>query len=62
MSLREWYAGKALSNPAICTGNAPEYELRAWFGGRGGISRAEIVSRQAFDFADAMISARKAGA
>ncbi|MFG1429295.1 hypothetical protein [Roseixanthobacter glucoisosaccharinicivorans] len=57
MSLRDWFAGQALSNAAICTGSAPEYQLIAWFGDRRDITRKEIVSAQAFSAADAMIAA-----
>lgn len=59
MSLRDWFAGMALSNPAICTGMATEYELRNWFGGRGGITQEEVAARQAIAAADAMIAEGK---
>lgn len=58
MTLRDWFAGQALTNSVICTGHATEWELRAWFGGRGGIRRDEIVARQAFAYADAILAAR----
>lgn len=58
MTFRDWLAGQALANPVLCTGTAPEYTLNAWFGGRGGIRREEIASRQAYDYADAMLAAR----
>jgi hypothetical protein len=58
MTLRDWFAGQALANPGICTGDAPEYELRRWFGDRCGIRATEIVARQALDYADAMLAAR----
>jgi hypothetical protein len=58
MTLRDWFAGQAISNAAICTGSAPEYELLRWFGPRGGITRAEIVAAQAHDYADAMLAER----
>jgi hypothetical protein len=61
MSLRDWFAGQALANPAICTGTAPDYDLTRWFGDRCGIMRHEIAARQAGDYADAMLAARKTG-
>lgn len=60
MSLRDCYAAAALSNPALCTGQAQDYEIRAWFGKDAcGITRAQIVERQAHDYADAMMKVRK---
>ena len=59
MTLRDWFAGQALANPTICTGAAPEYQLKVWFGGRCGITRPEIVAWQAREYADAMLAARK---
>jgi hypothetical protein len=61
MSLRDWFAGQALADPAICTGTAPDYDLTRWFGDRCGIMRHEIAARQAGDYADAMLAARKTG-
>lgn len=61
MSLRDWFAGQALCNPNICTGTAHEYELRAWFGERNGVTREEILSRQAHNCADAMLAERENG-
>lgn len=58
MTLRDWFAGQALSNPSICTGTAPEWQLRAWFGDRAGLKPWEITARQAGEFADAMLSER----
>ena len=58
MSLRDWFAGQALANAALCTGLAKDYELRDWFGGRGGITRAEVIAKQAGIYADAMIAER----
>jgi hypothetical protein len=58
MSLHDYFAGQALSNPVICTGTAHEYELRRWFGERGGVTRYEIAAAQASDYADAMLAAR----
>lgn len=60
MSLRDYFAAAALSNPALCTGQAQDYEIRAWFGKDAcGITRAQIVERQAHDYADAMMKVRK---
>jgi len=60
MSLRDWFAGQALSNPAICTGTAQyQYEIDAWFGpGCTGITRYQIAAAQAGDYADAMLAER----
>jgi hypothetical protein len=60
MSLQDYYIGQALANPTLCTGNALEYELRAWFGDRGGITKYQIAAAQALAYANAMISARTA--
>jgi hypothetical protein len=57
MSLRDYFAARALANPSLCSGTAHEYELRAWFGGRSGITKQEIVAAQAYLFADAMLAA-----
>jgi hypothetical protein len=54
---RNHLAGQALANAAICTGVAAEYELRAWFGDRCGITRYEIAAKQAMEYADAMLKA-----
>ena len=53
----DWLAACALGNPALCTGTAPDYDLRRWFGGRGGVTRMEIAAAQAYDFAAAMTAA-----
>jgi hypothetical protein len=58
MTLRDWFAGQALSNPAICTGKADEFWLRRWFRDRGGIMPWEIAAKQAGEYADAMLAAR----
>lgn len=57
MSLRDYFAGQALANGEICTGQAHEYYLKAWFGDRGGITREEIAVKQAYNYADAMLAA-----
>jgi hypothetical protein len=60
MSLRDWFAGQALCNPAICTGQASVWELREWFGEhRTSIARHEIVAKQAWQYADAMLAAQE---
>lgn len=65
MTLRDYFATAALSNPALCTGIAEEWQLRGWFGNAwrasrfaGGITRAQIASKQAHDYADAMLKER----
>lgn len=58
MSLRDWFAGQALANPNICTGQAKDYELQLWFGDRYGITHEEIVAKQARIYADAMLKER----
>lgn len=58
MSLRDYFAGQALTNAAICTGVAMEYELRAWFGEQCGITRYQILAKQALEYADALLIAR----
>ena len=58
MFLRDWFAGQALANPAICNGDAQEWEIKRWFGPeKTGVERAEIVAKQAWEYADAMIAA-----
>lgn len=34
MSLRDWFAGQALSNPAICNGDVDDQQIGKWFGQR----------------------------
>lgn len=58
MSLRDWFAGQALANPTICTGEAPDWQVRAWLGEISGVRREQIVAAQAHAYADAMIAAR----
>ena len=63
MWLRDYFAGQALSNPALCTGSASDFDLINWFGrNRSGISAQEIAAAQAYSHADAMIAARKGDA
>jgi hypothetical protein len=59
MTLRDWFAGQALANPAICTGQANDRDLQSWFGDRMGILKSEIVAAQAYEYADAMLAARQ---
>lgn len=59
LTKREWFAGMALANPAICTGTAPEWQLQKWFGNRMGLTSQEIAAKQAVVYADAMIEAGK---
>lgn len=60
MSLHDWFAGQALGNQAICTGSCATWELTKWFGpDRTGITRAEIIAKQAGEYADAMLIARQ---
>jgi hypothetical protein len=58
MSLRDYFAAQALANPTICTGRCEDWELRAWFKDRGGITKHEIATKQAFSYADAMLAER----
>lgn len=59
ITIRDWFAGKALGNPEICTGTAQEHDLRRWFGdARTGIRAWEVAAKQAFEYADAMLAAR----
>lgn len=60
MTLRNYFAGQALSNPALCTGHVGAQQLQEWFGeGATGIPVAEIAARQAYACADAMLRARR---
>jgi hypothetical protein len=54
---RDHFAGQALANAAICTGVATEWELQGWFGDQGGITRYQIVAKQALEYAVAMMTA-----
>lgn len=57
----EYFLGQALANPNICTGDAPDYQLRAWFGERTGITRAEIVAKQAAEYAKSVLTEGEKG-
>ncbi len=58
MSLRDWFAGQAIS---ICSGNMREYDLEKAFGGRNTITTEEIIAHQAYTLADAMLAASANG-
>lgn len=60
MTLRDWFAGQALSNSDLCTGRAPDWRLTEWFGEhRTAIEQYEIAAAQAYAYADAMLKARE---
>lgn len=59
MTLRDYYAGQALCNSSICTGDAQIWHLKKWFGERTDVTKAEIVAAQAREYADAMLKARE---
>jgi hypothetical protein len=59
MKLRDYFAAATLGNPTLCSGSASEHDLRAWFGDRGGIRKEEIVARQAYRIADALLAQRE---
>lgn len=61
MTLRQYYAAAALQNHLLCTGIVSEYQLRIWFGNKGGVTRAEIIARQALEHADALLAATAQG-
>lgn len=56
MSLRDYFAAQAL--PSTIGMQIPEWQLKAWFGNRGGLKREEIAARAAYEFADALLTAR----
>lgn len=59
MSLRDYFKGQALANPALCSGEAEDWQLRHWFRtGQGNITRFEIAAKQAEEYADAMLAER----
>lgn len=57
--VRDNFAAAALVNASLCTGTAPEYSLKHWFGNNGGVSKAQIVAAQAYEYADAMMQRRR---
>ena len=62
MTLRDWFAGQALANPVICTGEAADYQIVKWFGQySSGITSTMICAKQAYEYADAMLAARSGG-
>jgi hypothetical protein len=58
LDLRDWFAGHAL---ALVMDSYPEWQLKAWFGDRCGLTREEISSRAAYKMADAMLAERARG-
>lgn len=62
MSLRDWFAGQSIPAATVdYTKGIADYEIGRMFGGRGGIRREEIIATLAYQYADAMLAARKAG-
>jgi hypothetical protein len=59
MTLRDWFAGQAIG--WVADSNYPEWQIKAWFGERTGIRRAEIQAKAAYELADALLTARKTG-
>lgn len=60
MSLRDYFAAAALAS--VLSDHAHDWELTAWFGKHAtGVTKQQILSRRAYDIADAMLSARKKG-
>jgi hypothetical protein len=59
MSLRDWFAGQAMSACAAAYPNVKEWQLKKWFGDRSGIYAEEVIARMAYEVADAMLKARK---
>lgn len=60
MSLRDWFAGQALSRAVEESRGLPEWGLNALFGKEAsGIRREEIVAALAYRYADAMLAKRK---
>jgi hypothetical protein len=57
-SLRDQFAMQAVAGGLART-TLPEYDLRAMFGDRCGITREEILAADAYRIADAMLKARK---
>jgi hypothetical protein len=57
MSLRDYFAAQAL--PLIGSAPVPDWQLKVWFGNRGGLTREEIAARAAYEYADAMLKARE---
>ncbi len=56
MSLRDWFAGQALST---VYDSYPEHQLNIWFGYHAsGITREQIKARAAYAQADALLAER----
>lgn len=61
MTLRDYFAAAALSNPALCTGVITSLQFEAWYGRNASdVTRKQIVAKQAYDTADALLAERKA--
>lgn len=56
MSLRDWFAGQALSSTLD---KYPEWQIADWFGkSAAGITREQIRAKAAYQIADAMLAER----
>lgn len=58
LTLRDYFAAQVL--PHLTSLVIPEWQLKAWFGDRGGLRREEIAARAAYEYANAMLKARGA--
>lgn len=58
MTLRDWFAGQAMTFAYERAGTANQNDLKRLFGDLGGLTREEITACLAYEFADAMIAAR----
>lgn len=58
MSLRDYFAGQALP---FVNEVYPDWQLKAWFGDRGGVTREEIRAKASYAYADAMLAERQKG-
>ena len=62
ITLRDWLAGQALASGGLKQDfAASDYQIKRWFGGRGGITSAEILAAQAYEIADAFLARRAVG-
>lgn len=59
MSLRDYFAAKALPLAHADYPNLREYDLKAMFGDRGGLQSHEIIAALAYRMADAMLKKRE---
>jgi len=58
MTLRDWFAGKALTSGLVDT-TYPEWQLKAWFGASAfGLTREQIAAKASYALADAMLVER----